>query len=373
MAQGPARVEQVGQTDGALAVSQLGCAGDALGVVEQAAGQPAQAVAGGEQGTACDRDAPRGERAQLGVLDACRFEVGFGARDVAFVFVPDEQRHADADAEAVGRGILEVALELEADRQVACLARVGQVALGFGRGHPARRRFHFGATVRRRFGERRVVGAGPGVGSDEAFGFRFGTDQVGEGLLGLHVFGFGLAYVSGGPGLIDLEAGQLDRRDVAGLLTQASGNGAPFIKGGCLAGDRLPVLGQVQCVVGGMQGGALLSRGCVELEAGGSQARLGAAQAQVALAAALDDLLDAQDAVHLLVLERAGAETLGWADRQGVQRDFRIRSLSGDADVGRGAGDRGLGQAQLAVSLDPQRLGLGQGQRALGDCQAGER
>ena len=105
----------------------------------------------------------------------------------------------------------------------------------------------------------------------------------------------------------------------------------------------------------------MLPPGVVEVALAGIEPGLGALDAQIALAATLDQLIKAQHIVHFLVFPRAGAVAGPRGDLRDVQRYLRIGQLAGGEDIGFGAGkpdfwlsplgdDEGLFEAHIAFS-----------------------
>ena len=190
---------------------------------------------------------------------AGRVVVSIGPGDFTLVFVPDEERHADPKAIAVGWRILQVAFELHADRYVARALGAGQVAVRLGGGQAFLGGGQVGALVERRRIEGDLLQLRPVVGGNDLLGFAVAPDQVGQHLLRLGEVGLGLAGIGLGTGLVDLQARYIDRCKIAGLQAQTTGPRRFFVKRRRVAGQGQFFLGQAEVVVGLAQVAQLLA------------------------------------------------------------------------------------------------------------------
>ena len=93
---------------------------------------------------------------------------------------------------------------------------------------------------------------------------------------------------------------------------------------------------------------------------GGLKAGTRTALTQLALAATLDQLIDAQLRVHLLVQPVAGGGATVTADLQEIQRQFGIRRLTSSFQVTGRRIDHRCRHPQFAAMLTPERFDFGE-------------
>jgi hypothetical protein len=152
--------------------------------------------------------------------------------------------------------------------------------------------------------------------------------------------------------------------DIAGFQAQLRRPQRAFEQRRGVASDIDLVLREQQVVICGSEGEALLPEriGKVLRARRLEASRVG--DAQLAPIAALDDLIDADRAVHNLVAQGPGAQADGRVDRADPQAQSGVRSRPGGESVCLGRLERAARRLQLAVARTQQLVSLDERERA---------